>query len=399
MKNEIMYEAITEIRADMIEEAESYQFKRKANWAKWGSMAASIVLLVSLGLYAQVKSALNEYAGPVLPLTTLSDTTGIVVERNITLDFSPYREFNGKSDNSLWVKDKYVLYNETDEDVSLALIYGFIGSLSDDLEFVPDIYYEGEMLETDLLIGEVLQEYDDWQSYESLLSNNQYLEKALESSTIEQLEEKIDRDNKSEFYSSKRVMYHKANVFIPANSSITLNINSSKVGADGRFDIMTTLGSAFKFKKQTASIQNMEIVKIKEQDFDFQLDKNITEVELDGNKSCFSISVEKLNENVWRTLKKQGYNVIPKPKADSIECQFFDDRVFVNVYGIEEGYYQKYVNKCINRYKFDIALEQKETSISAFNSEGYYLIIINSFDPENGEMLEIFIKKPIMEVE
>ena len=191
-------------------------------------------------------------------------------------------------------------------------------------------------------------------------------------------------------------MYHKANVFIPANSSITLNINSSKVGSDGRFDIMTTLGSAFKFKKQTASIQNMEIVKIKEQDFGFQLDKNITEVELDGNKSCYSISAEKSNENVWRTFKKQGYNVIPKPKADSIECQFFDDRVFVNVYGIEEGYYQKYVNKCINRYKFNIALEQKETSISAFNSEGYYLIIANSLDPENGEMLEIFIKKPII---
>ena len=31
------------------------------------------------------------YSGPLLPLTTISDASGIEVERNIDFDFSPYK--------------------------------------------------------------------------------------------------------------------------------------------------------------------------------------------------------------------------------------------------------------------------------------------------------------------
>ena len=54
-KSEKFFDAITHIREDLIEEAQNHKFRKKtAAWKKFGSLAASIVLIVSIGFLAAV---------------------------------------------------------------------------------------------------------------------------------------------------------------------------------------------------------------------------------------------------------------------------------------------------------------------------------------------------------
>jgi len=419
MKNVKIYDAITEIRTDIIEHAEEYQFKKKTNWIKWASLAASFVVLIGLGVYIQVKSAVVDYAGPVLPLTTLSDATGVSVVRNISLDFAPYRQLDGNYKKVVRVGDEYILTNETEEDIRITTIYGFVGSLIDDIGAIPEIYFDGKMKEKEIYIGEGLSDYDNWQAFEELLSDNRYIQEALDISEMKMHDKKLERDKKyeaykiisfisdemiykelekqgvsmSDLYHMKRVMYVTYDVVVPANDNITLNIYMDKYGSYETYDIMTMLGSEFEFEKQTATVKNSETVIVKEQDFGFEFNNKITEVELDMNKSCYSISVEKNDEKIWRTIKKLGYNVIPKPKAEAIEARILEDRIFIYVYGIDKEYFQNYIKKCVNRYKFKIDIERTEYSFEAYNTDGYHLIA--DFSDGGGTTMFILLDKPI----
>lgn len=77
MKNEKLYEAISDIREQFIEEAENYKFKKKmaSNLIKWGSMAACFCLvvfgasLVMSGAFAR-KGAMDGYNGMGVPTPT-----------------------------------------------------------------------------------------------------------------------------------------------------------------------------------------------------------------------------------------------------------------------------------------------------------------------------------------
>ena len=52
-KAEIFFDAITHLREDLVEEAQSYVFRRKrSGWRTFGSLAACIVLVMSLGVRA-----------------------------------------------------------------------------------------------------------------------------------------------------------------------------------------------------------------------------------------------------------------------------------------------------------------------------------------------------------
>lgn len=52
MKSEKLYDGITEIREDLIEQAENYQFRKKdgRTWVKWGAVAACLCLVVGLAI-------------------------------------------------------------------------------------------------------------------------------------------------------------------------------------------------------------------------------------------------------------------------------------------------------------------------------------------------------------
>lgn len=251
MKREKIYDGITGIREDLIEKAEHYKFKgeqalneeadiinmdRKAKrsgrtpWMKWMATAACLCLVVGTGVFVLRNiggktgdgtaseggggasgTVFMSYAGPILPLTSVSDTTGITAERKIDFDFLPYKRVQaGEADcygeiathahyaTESIVTDQYVLTNSTEQDITLQVVYGFAGSFSDKNKYVPEIAVDGNTAETTLYAGRYsgsfhsaygintdktdrsnLLELTQWESYEKLLADGAYLADAL----------------------------------------------------------------------------------------------------------------------------------------------------------------------------------------------------------------------------
>ena len=103
-----------------------------------------------------------------------------------------------------------------------------------------------------------------------------------------------------------RVMYVTFEVTIPAKDSITIDatmIKEASVDYVGNnkhrngYDMVTTLASPFSFTKQTASITNFDDIVILDQNFGFDLENGITEVELDVKEEHYWMDVyKKTNE-------------------------------------------------------------------------------------------------------
>lgn len=99
-----------------------------------------------------------------------------------------------------------------------------------------------------------------------------------------------------------RVMYVTFEVTIPAKDSITIDatmIKEASVDYVGNnkhrngYDMVTTLASPFSFTKQTASITNFDDIVILDQNFGFDLENGITEVELDVKEEHYWMDVYK----------------------------------------------------------------------------------------------------------
>lgn len=228
MKSEKLYDGITEIREDLIEQAENYQFRKKRRGRtliKWGTMAACLCLVVGIGTYlfrnmdgktengglggAESGTTFMSYEGPIMPLTALSDAAGVVAERNISFDFSPYQTTQESYENEeetvtydhyqteSFVTDRYTLTNTTDEDIVLTTSYGFSGSFRDSVKYAPTVKVDGTEIDTQLYAGRYtgsfqsaygsedetdrsnLADLTNWESYQALLSDGAYMEDAL----------------------------------------------------------------------------------------------------------------------------------------------------------------------------------------------------------------------------
>ncbi len=213
MTTELVYEAITLIDDDLIDEAATYTPKKKKviHWKRWTALAACFILVIGLGNFAarflggrggSTGSSPNEgnggagadgstfmsYAGPVFPLTSLDDTDGIAAEREITLDFAPWlptwysneehaAETIGQTDSkdyldaldqynewypeggyyktsdNIIVTDTYTLTNSTPEDKTISFLYPFVCSLMSLDEFLPDLTINGQPQNPDLVFG------------------------------------------------------------------------------------------------------------------------------------------------------------------------------------------------------------------------------------------------------
>ena len=214
MSTEKLYEAITLIDDDLIDEAGTYipQKRKVIHWKRWSALAACLVLAVGgggaawFGLFGGMGansadgspnasvgegfdggSTFMSYAGPVFPLTTLENSDGIHAERDITLDFLPWAkiwltneeeaashtdlteeerqavldEYNEwfpeggyyTSSTDLLVTDDYTLTNTTDEDQTVTLLYPFVSSLMDLDDRLPTLTVNREQQESDLLFG------------------------------------------------------------------------------------------------------------------------------------------------------------------------------------------------------------------------------------------------------
>ncbi|MBR2403618.1 MAG: hypothetical protein IKB01_12810, partial [Lachnospiraceae bacterium] len=107
----------------------------------------------------------------------------------------------------------------------------------------------------------------------------------------------------SETYNMQRVMYVTFEVMVPANGSVQVDAVMRKdasidfvgEGTDRNgYDMVTCLGSTLEFSKQTASLSNSEFIEIIYQNFGFDLENGITEVELDVNEPHYYMEVRKV---------------------------------------------------------------------------------------------------------
>lgn len=244
--SEKLYEAISEIDDHFVEKAENYTFSKggflrsenisavsktphRIHWKKvaWVATAASICLVLGtvitlfLGGRAggggadSLGSSYMSYAGPVFPLTSTSNVTGIEVTRHTNWDFSPYiSEFRTEKmhtdipentetftyeryETESIVSENYVLTNTTNEDLTLSLLYPFAARFSDAIQTVPQISVDGSKVTTAFLAGKYsgsyapaigdedsdeklnLHEPSYWTDYKALLSDGRYLSESM----------------------------------------------------------------------------------------------------------------------------------------------------------------------------------------------------------------------------
>lgn len=226
MKSEKIFEALTEIEEKYIDEAktEKIRFGKKHFWRWAGGAAACFVIAIAVGIVnngglgvsagggtnREPGSDYMSYAGPAFPLTTLENTEGLVFERNINFDFSPYYTYresyeNGKGEtvyydawkNEAIISDNYTVTNTTDEDKTFTAVYPFAGNISTAVSRIPRITVDGKEVETEIKIGPYsggfasawgddseterlnLSSLESWDEYKTLLESGEYLKDAI----------------------------------------------------------------------------------------------------------------------------------------------------------------------------------------------------------------------------
>ena len=223
MTNEMLYDAITDVSDELIEEAAGRGLRKQGRWRRYAAIAAVFALIIGgfgvvtgrLPLFGASSGgngnaggedgySYMNYIGPVLPLTAADGAAGITAERSVDYDFSPYEakmayyEFNGETKSyESWkseciVTDAYTLQNETDEERTLTLLYPAVLSFSDPIDRLPTIRVDGKARETTLYAAPYsggfadawggnhpnarlnLNEISDWQGYVNLLEDGSY---------------------------------------------------------------------------------------------------------------------------------------------------------------------------------------------------------------------------------
>ena len=137
------------------------------------------------------------YAGPVFPLTTVENATGLTAEREITWDFAPGTYPDGTPRQ--WgaeVADVYVLTNATDAEITVTGLYPFASGFRSLGVTHPAVTVDGEETETVLYAGAYsggfqstfgaavpdtmnLDTLNSWEEYKALLEDGTYLAQAL----------------------------------------------------------------------------------------------------------------------------------------------------------------------------------------------------------------------------
>lgn len=106
--------------------------------------------------------------------------------------------------------------------------------------------------------------------------------------------------------SQDRVFYQNFSVTIPAGESVKVSAamfkeasidfacsGSDNVGVSG-YDLVTTLGSALTFTRQTAALEHTDGIEILRQNFGFDLEKGITEVTLDVQQPHYYLELREV---------------------------------------------------------------------------------------------------------
>lgn len=209
MNAQSLYDAVTLIDDDLIDEAAEYTPKKAArvvHWKRWTALAACCAVVVGAGSLivphlggsagnsgsaamsgAEEGTEFMSYAGPVFPLTTLGSADALTAQRELTLDFAPWEpvwysneahaaETVGadsadyqealeqyyewwseggyyRTSTDLLVTDACALTNTTDEDRTFTALYPFVSSLNDLSTTLPTLTADGEVLDAELIFG------------------------------------------------------------------------------------------------------------------------------------------------------------------------------------------------------------------------------------------------------
>ncbi len=232
MKEKKIFDAITEVDDELIEEARVIKLKKQPQTLrKWAAIAACAALVIGVGGSAlwrmgafplagsggrsghEEGSVFMSYAGPVFPLTLSEATDDLTSERKVDFDFSPYtprkEEYlssNGETktytryDSEVIVTDSYTLKNTTGQDLTIAAIYPFAGSLQDSANIVPAVMVNSSETHTTLYAGPYtgsfegtygsegpeterslnLSHIQSWEGYQVLISNGTYMARAFD---------------------------------------------------------------------------------------------------------------------------------------------------------------------------------------------------------------------------
>ena len=231
MNQQDLFDGLTDLSDDLIEEAQAFAPRRKPVWTRWAAAAAVLALIVgaagiALGRFRPQPTGASEggggndggdsgfaymhYVGPVLPLTAADDPQGVTVRRHVNYDFSPYYsrteqyEHDGRTyayeawDTEAEVTDRYILMNETDTERTLTLSYPVETSFSDDVRRLPAIFVNEQPCETALSAAPYsggfqgvfgaddpdgrsnLRPVQSWEEYVSLLSDGSYRQASLQ---------------------------------------------------------------------------------------------------------------------------------------------------------------------------------------------------------------------------
>lgn len=228
-----LFDAITGIRDDLIEEAQDTKPRTiRPKWQVWSTIAACAILVVGLGGilfwqnlfpfgaspgdggkvgsggsgHSEGSTLFMSYAGPVFPLTLDGANNEITAERHISYDFS----LAGEEALRAWgaqVQDKYVLSNHLEKEQRITALYPFTGSFHELTKQQPDIMIDGEWIQPTLRPGSYsggfmgvigaddpggsanLKQLNSWEDYKELLKDGSYQQNAL--SPYPELNQKI----------------------------------------------------------------------------------------------------------------------------------------------------------------------------------------------------------------
>lgn len=214
MTSETLYDAITEVKDELIVEAgEAKPVKNRVHWLKFSAIAAAAALVVGLGTgvfngkipwipiggndshegHGAGSPEYMSYAGPVFPLTTVEGGEGLTAERTVTYDFQHWMDGTFQWPyGGLPTRDTYILTNPTGEDQEVTLLYPFVSNLYALSNDLPALTADGEPLDAELLAGQYSQsgggrsgglpsmnQVESWTEYQSLLSDGRYQSGAL----------------------------------------------------------------------------------------------------------------------------------------------------------------------------------------------------------------------------
>lgn len=214
-KSQTLYNAITDLREDLIEQALPPQKEPQTRDRKvLLLLTACLAMIVMLGAYdtglfghrgASQGSGGGQgsgevymsYAGPVFPLTA-EEGSSLPAVRAIDYDFSDYapvqetydtadgpQVYNSWGTDAL-VTDRYTLTNPEAQDRTVTLLYPFAASLNDPLDHLPVLTVDGQPVRAELHPGPYtggftgangedtgerlnLAELDSWEKYQALL--------------------------------------------------------------------------------------------------------------------------------------------------------------------------------------------------------------------------------------